>query len=91
MSGIESFLGGSPLSVAIRLIVLSVVVGVLLSWLDWSPRDVYDAAEDFVRWAWFTVFGSFRRATDYFLLGAAIVIPIFLISRFLKAGRSGSR
>jgi hypothetical protein len=84
---IDSFLGGSPLSVAIRLIVLSLIVGVVLSWLDWSPRDVWFAIEDFVRWVWYSLFGSFQRATDYFLLGAAIVIPIFLISRFLKMSR----
>ena len=85
---IDSFLGGSPIGVAIRLIVLSLLVGVLLSWLDWSPQDVYDWFADLFRWAWYNLFGSFRRATDYILLGAAIVIPLFILSRLLKVGRT---
>ncbi|WP_102959823.1 DUF6460 domain-containing protein [Mangrovicella endophytica] len=89
MSGrLDRFLGGSPLSVLVRLVLISIVVGVVLSWLSWSPADVIDWVVDFFDWLWTSVFGSLDRALDYFILGAAIVIPIFLISRLLKLGRS---
>ncbi|MEX6506531.1 DUF6460 domain-containing protein [Jiella sp. M17.18] len=85
---ITGFLGGSPIAVAVRLIVLSVVVGLILSWLSWNPHDVVRWAVHFFDWLWVSLFGSVQRAGYYFLLGAAIVVPVFLISRILKMGRS---
>lgn len=82
------FLGGSPLSVLVRLVLLSVVVGVILSWLDWSPREILYWITDFFNWVWYSLFGSLDRALEYFLLGAVIVIPLFVISRLMKSGRS---
>jgi hypothetical protein len=81
------FLGGSPASVVARLVVLSFVVGVVLSALGLSPFDIvtsirllaeriYHLGFDTVIWAW-----------RYFLLGAVIVFPIFLIGRLLRMGR----
>jgi len=88
MSGrVSSFLGGSPLSVAVRLVVISLLVGVLLSWLDIRPIELLDGAVNLVRWAWFSIFGSLNRALDYFILGAVIVVPIFFLSRLLKSSR----
>ncbi|KQT85769.1 DUF6460 domain-containing protein [Aurantimonas sp. Leaf443] len=85
---VTRFLGGSPVSVAIRLVLLSIVVGLILSWLSWSPRDVIDWFTGLFDWIWVSVFGSLDRAFDYFILGAAIVVPVFLVSRLLKSGRS---
>lgn len=84
---VNRFLGGSPLGVIMRLILLSIVVGVILSWLSWSRADVIDWFVDLFDWLWYNIFGSLDRALDYFLLGAAIVIPIFIISRLLTLGR----
>ena len=84
---VNRFLGGSPLGVIMRLILLSIVVGVILSWLSWSRADVIDWFVDLFDWLWYNIFGSLDRALDYFLLGAAIVIPIFIISRLLTIGR----
>ncbi len=84
---VNRFLGGSPLGVIMRLILLSIVVGVILSWLSWSPADVVDWFVSLFDWLWYNIFGSLDRALNYFLLGAAIVIPIFIISRLLTLGR----
>ncbi|WP_156418411.1 DUF6460 domain-containing protein [Aureimonas sp. D3] len=85
MSGrMTSFLGGSPLSVAVRLLVISLLVGVVLSWLDLRPTELFNHLVYLVESAWLSVFGSLNRTIDYVLMGAAIVVPIFLISRFLK-------
>jgi len=85
---VTRFLGGSPIAVAIRLVLLSIVVGLILSWLSWDPRDVIDWFVRLVDWVWVSLFGSLERAVYYFILGAAIVVPVFLISRLLKLGRS---
>ena len=88
MSGrLTSFLGGSPLSVIVRLLVISLLVGVVLSWLDLRPMEIVDGFVDLFRWAWYSVFGSLNRAVDYVLMGAAIVVPIFLLSRLFKTKR----
>ncbi|WP_062231428.1 DUF6460 domain-containing protein [Aureimonas sp. N4] len=85
MSGrMTSFLGGSPLSVAVRLLVISLLVGVVLSWLDLRPTELFNHLVYLVESAWLSVFGSLNRTIDYVLMGAAIVVPIFLISRFIK-------
>ncbi|ALN72859.1 DUF6460 domain-containing protein [Aureimonas sp. AU20] len=85
MSGrMTSFLGGSPLGVAARLLVISLLVGVVLSWLDLRPAEILDSLGNLIHWAWVSVFGSLNRAIDYVLMGAAIVVPIFLISRLMK-------
>ncbi|KTR03575.1 hypothetical protein NS365_18010 [Aureimonas ureilytica] len=85
MSGrMTSFLGGSPLSVAVRLLVISLLVGVVLSWLDLRPTELFNHLVYLLESAWLSVFGSLNRTIDYVLMGAAIVVPIFLISRFIK-------
>jgi hypothetical protein len=84
---VSDFLGGSPLGVAIRLVVISLLVGVLLSWLGWTPREILGWIERSVVDVWRSLFGSLDRVVDYFLLGAAIVFPLFLLSRLLRAGR----
>ena len=84
---VNRFLGGSPLGVIIKLVLLSIVVGVILSWLSWSPADIIDWVVSLFDWLWVSVFGSLERAVDYFILGAAIVVPIFIISRLLTIGR----
>lgn len=84
---INQILGGSPIGVAIRLILISILVGFILSWLNWNPHDILDWAIRTVEWAWRSLFGSVERAVYYFLLGAAIVVPVFIISRLLKMGR----
>ncbi|RIY03280.1 hypothetical protein D3218_00450 [Aureimonas flava] len=84
---VTTFLGGSPLAVLVRLLVISLLVGILLSWFDVRPYEIVDWASDFVRWAWRSVFGSLNRVVDYVLLGAAVVVPVFIVSRLLKTGR----
>ena len=85
--GMHRFLGGSPLAVAFRLILLSILVGVVLAAIGFDPwnilysirllfQRIYDLGFDAVNGLW-----------RYFLLGAVIVIPVWLLSRLLGAPR----
>ncbi len=85
--GISNFLGGSPIRVFIRLLLLSLVVGFVLSWSGIYPRDILDWIIDLGRWIYDQGFLFFADTLDYILLGAAIVVPIFLIGRLLRIGR----
>lgn len=84
----ESFLGDSPLRLLVRLIVLSLVVGVVLAALGIEPRDIVSSAIDFVHHIWSMGFDAIDKAWRYFLLGAVVVIPVWLVLRLLNAGRN---
>ena len=82
------FLGGAPLSVAVRLILLSIVVGVVLSALGFDPFNIWRSLQSLVQALWTMGFDAFRWLWGYFLLGAVIVIPIWLVVRLAKGGRA---
>jgi len=80
-------LGGSPLAVLGRLILASVLVGVILAALGLDPFDIVRSAERLIRWLWNMGFDAFRWLWRYFLLGAVIVVPIWLIMRLVNGAR----
>jgi hypothetical protein len=79
--------GGSPLAVLGRLILVSILVGVILSALGLDPFDIVHSIERLIRTIWNMGFDAFRWLWRYFLLGAVIVIPIWLIMRAINAPR----
>lgn len=79
--------GGSPLGVLGRLILVSVLVGVILSALGLNPFDIWNSIERLFGSIWNMGFDAFRWLWGYFLLGAVIVIPIWLIIRLVNAPR----
>jgi Family of unknown function (DUF6460) len=85
---VNRFLGGPPLSVAVRIILLSILVGVILSAIGLDPRDIWQSLERLVRSVWNMGWDAVVWAWRYFLLGAAIVVPIWILVRLTKAGRT---
>lgn len=90
----EQIFGGSPLGVMLRLIVISIIVGVVLSALGLSPLDLFDSIRRLIDWLYTLGFESIEWIFRYFLLGAVVVIPVWIIYRLLKfladGGKSGS-
>jgi hypothetical protein len=78
------FLGGPPLSVLLRLVLLSILVGFILSALGLDPLNILRSIETLVRRIWDMGFDAVRGAWRYFLLGAALVVPIWLIVRLTR-------
>ena len=87
MSGLTSFLGDTPLRVFLKLLVVSFLVGVVMSAFGWSPFDVLQWIEDTVLRIWNMGFATVDRFVGYLALGAAIVIPAFIILRLLSYRR----
>jgi Family of unknown function (DUF6460) len=87
MSGLTRFLGDSPVRVLLKLIVVSFLVGIVMSAFGWSPFDVLYRIRDFFLDIWHMGFAAIDRFADYFLLGAVIVIPAFLILRLFSYKR----
>lgn len=79
--------GGSPLAVLGRLLLVSILVGVILSALGLDPFDIVRSIEQLAQSIWNMGFDAFRWLWRYFLLGAVIVIPIWLVMRLINAPR----
>jgi hypothetical protein len=87
LTALTRFLGDTPLRVVLKLLVISFLVGVLMSALGWSPFDVVLAIRDFFVDLWNMGFAAVERFLRYFLLGAAVVVPAFLVIRMLSYRR----
>jgi len=84
-------LGGNPLSVLFRLFVLSIVVGMILTLFGLSPFGLIDAVQVAILRVYHMGFSAFGWLFQYFLIGAVIVVPLWLIGRFWALStRSGS-
>ena len=79
--------GGSPLAVLGRLILISILVGVILAALGLDPWNILRSVERLLRSIWEMGFDAFWWLWRYFLLGAVVVIPIWLIMRMVNAPR----
>jgi hypothetical protein len=84
-----SNLSGSTFSTVLRLVLLSVVVGVVMSALNIHPNEIFGYIKRMVDWIYSLGFGAFEKAFQYFVVGAIIVIPIWLITKLVsKVGSS---
>jgi hypothetical protein len=88
MHGLQRFMGGSPGQVLLRLVVVSFIVGIVLSALGLTPGDILDKARQLFFRIWNMGFGAFEWIWTYFLLGAVIVIPVWIVLRLLNMNRS---
>ena len=84
---IAKVFGGSPLAVLFRLVLVSVLVGVVLSALGLDPWNIIQSVERLIRNIWNMGWDAVRYLWRYFLLGAVIVIPIWIIMRLVNAPR----
>jgi len=84
---LDRFLGGPPLAVAGKLILLSVLIGVVLSALGLDPWNIVQSIDRLIRHIWNMGFDALHWLWQYFLLGAVLVIPIWLILRLVRAPR----
>ena len=86
---VARFLGGSPGSVLVRLVAMSFVLGIILNALGVSPFDIVDGLRQLARRIYAMGFDTLIWIWRYFLLGAVVVFPVWLVVRVLKLGRRG--
>lgn len=82
--GLSRFLGGSPLAVLLRLVLLSVLVGVVLAAIGFDPWNILYSIRRLFDWIYNLGFDAINGLWRYFLLGAVIVVPIWLIARLFN-------
>ena len=86
-SYVNRFFGGSPASVIFRLVLLSILIGVILEVLGLDPWNIIDSMRRLVLRIWDMGFDAVRWLWRYFLLGAAVVLPIWLIMRLMRVAK----
>lgn len=84
---LSRFLGGSPLGVLGRLILLSVLIGFVLHAFGLNPYNIVASIRHLIESIWNLGFDAINWLWRYFLLGAVIVIPVWLIMRLVNAPR----
>lgn len=85
--GVNRFLGDTPLRILIKLLILSVAAGFLMSFFGLYPDDILYMIRRFVLDLWHTGFAALGRVGDYIMLGAVIVVPAFILIRLLSYRR----
>jgi hypothetical protein len=89
-SAVTRFFGGPPLSVIFRLILLSILIGVILEVLGLDPLHIIDSVRILLLRIWDMGFDAVRWLWRYLLLGAAIVVPVWLIIRLTRVAKGRS-
>lgn len=86
----QRFFGGPPLAVIIRLAVVSIIVGIILSALGLNPYNLLDSMQRLFWRIYDMGFEAVEWVARYLILGALVVLPIWFISRLWNSlSRSG--
>ena len=84
---VSRFFGGPPLSVIFRLVLLSILIGVILQVLGLDPWNIIESLRRVVVRVWDMGFDAVRWLWRYLLLGAVVVVPIWVIIRLMRVAK----
>ena len=82
---VNRFLGDTPARTIIKLIVVSLIVGFIMAYFRVDPYDIFHGLERFVMNLWYRGFDALGSIGRYLVLGATVVIPVFIIIRLMSA------
>jgi Na+/H+ antiporter NhaC len=83
----RQFFGESVSGTIIRLVLLSIVVGVVFSALGINLFNIVERLQQLARNIINLGFDAFHWAFQYFLLGVVVVVPIWFVMRLLSRPR----
>ncbi len=83
---VARFVGGPPATVALRLIVVSFVVGFILETFGLDPAALVSEAMQAARRLVEFGFSDVRQIGRILLTGAMVVVPVWIALRLLDAG-----
>lgn len=86
--GLNRFLGDTPTRTIVKLVILCIVVGFVMSTFGLYPMDILYWIRRVFFDLWRNGFAALGKVGDYLLLGAAIVIPLFVLLRILNWRKS---
>jgi hypothetical protein len=88
-NALTRFLGGPPVAVFVRLLLISLIVGAVLMWLDIRPAEIIYGVQRLIQRLWDLGFGAIHVVVEYVVAGAVIVIPVWLVLRLMNTGKRG--
>ncbi len=83
----DKFFEGSAFWTIIRLVVISLIVGVVLATFNLDAFDLVEKFRELIRYFYSFGFEALRAVFEYFLLGAVIVFPIWIVLRLLSVAK----
>jgi Family of unknown function (DUF6460) len=83
----NKLMGDSVLAVIVRLAVISLIVGVILSALGISPANLFSSLNILAKRIYDMGFGAVEWVLQYMLVGAMVVVPIWLVAQILTKVR----
>jgi hypothetical protein len=84
-SPLVRFIGGSPVAVLVKLALMSLFVGFVMTVFGFDAADLVRGAPDTVRDFLRDGSGMLRQMGVYIATGAAVVVPIWLLLRLTRA------
>jgi Family of unknown function (DUF6460) len=84
----RNFGGDSVAATVLRLLIISLIVGVVLSALGINASNLFYSLNLLARRVYDLGFGAIDWILQYLLVGAIVVIPIWLVARILGAAKS---
>lgn len=85
----EKFFGGEPLWVILRLAVISLILGIVMATFNLDAFAIVQKLRELIQHVYNLGFDAIRWALEYFILGAVIVFPIWLVMRLFTTFKSG--
>ena len=79
----DKIFGGPIVPTLVRLAILSFIVGLTLFFLGIDPVDLWRNFGKTIRDAWTIVVDGMDWASQYAILGAIVVLPIWIIYRLV--------
>ena len=86
--GMDNFLnrllGGQPVRVLIRLVFVSILVGVFLALFDLTPITLWRSVEVILRHLFVFSWDTLYEVGQYLVYGLSVVLPVWLVLRLLR-------
>ncbi len=79
----QRFLGGSPGSVIVKLLFVSLLVGAFMAAVGITPMGLVNRIADLIQGLFNLSYETVRQIGLWLLYGAMVVIPIWLILRVI--------
>jgi hypothetical protein len=85
--GMNRLLGDTPGRTIVKLIVVCLIVGFVLAFFGFTPDNIIGSLRYHFLDLWYNGFVALGRIGNYLLLGAIVVIPVFIILRLMSYRR----
>ena len=79
--------GDGPLAIILRLAVISLIVGIILSAMGINPANLFSQLNVLAKHIYDMGFGAIEWGLRYIIIGAMVVVPLWLVAQVLTRWR----